>query len=116
MAKDITGTPIRAMVRQAVRALGGRARNAQIKHWVAVHYPGTNPCSVDNTIQMATVNRSSRVQMSENFEPRNANDSRYDFLYQVSRGLVELYNPRRHGAWTIVRGSDGELTVCREGR
>jgi hypothetical protein len=47
--------------------------------------------------------------MPENNRPRIAND-KYDFLYSVSRGVVTLYDPKKHGVWEIAV-HEGKLVV-----
>src|SRR5690606_36754768 len=41
--------------------------------------------------------------------------SQYDFLYNIGRGQVELYDPNKHDKWEIQRGSDGKLRGCTVG-
>lgn len=102
--------PTWQMVKTAVEALGGKARNSQILQYVQAHWPKVNPGTVTAHIAVCTVNSLSRVQYAQNSRPRIAN-GRYDFLYKLDRGIVELYDPKRHGSWEIRKRADGRLEV-----
>ena len=52
-----------------------------------------------------------RIHYPENDKPRIANDARYDFLYMVSSGQVESYEPKLHGVWEIREDSKGNLVI-----
>jgi endonuclease len=103
--------PIRVMIREAVEALGGRARNAEIRRWVGEHYPGTQDGSVSAQIATHTVNAPARVNFPQNARPRRADDAQQDFLFKVDRGEVELYDPERHGLWELAEGEGGSVVV-----
>jgi hypothetical protein len=34
-----------------------------------------------------------------------------DFLYRIGRGELELYDPAKHGQWSIVEFADGRLSI-----
>jgi hypothetical protein len=106
--------PVRAMIRQAAEALGGPFTISALSDWVLQHYPGTNTNTIQAQIVYCTVNNPSRVHQPVNKTPRAAVDTRYDFLFRSERGgLLEQYDPARHGWWAIVRRDRGEVTVAR---
>jgi hypothetical protein len=100
------------MVRQAVNDLGGETTNVAVRDWILQRYPGTNPNTIQCQIIVCTVNHPSRVHYPENTKPRAAN-TKYDFLYRCGRGLLELYNPEKHGQWEIYEQENGKLGVRR---
>ncbi|HEX4211915.1 MAG TPA: endonuclease NucS domain-containing protein [Candidatus Dormibacteraeota bacterium] len=102
---------IRVRLREAIDALGGKTTNSALRDWVLERYPGTNINTIQTMITTYTVNHPSRVHAPEIHGPRVANDSRYDFLYRPRRSELELYDPDRHGTWSIVQRDDGSLGV-----
>lgn len=98
------------MVREAIEKLGGNTTNGAIVKWIQQHYPGTNKNTIQCTILSSCVNVESRINWPENSKPRACN-SQYDFLYKPGRGLVELYDPERHGQWELRKNEDGEVVV-----
>lgn len=106
--------PVRQMIREAVEELGSPTTNTAVKNWVSSRYPGTHLGTVQQQLIFCSVNQPSRIHQGTNNKPRLANDARYDFLYSPSRGVVELYDPVRHGVWVIARNADGSLCVRRE--
>lgn len=100
---------VREMIKQAIDELGGRARNIEICDAILARYPDVNPGTINSQINWYTVNLQSRTHAPENQRPRTATDPRYDLLYRVERGVVERYDPSRHGVWAIVKGADGRL-------
>jgi hypothetical protein len=103
------------MIREAVEALGSPTTNVAVKEWIHSRYPGTNPSTVQQHLMYCSVNQPSRVHQGFNKRPRTADDPRYDFLYTPGRGLVEMYDPERHGVWAIERDATGSLTIRRVG-
>lgn len=103
---------VREMIKEAVTALGGRCTRAQIMDYINQHYPGTNEHTVSTQIGICVVNQKSRVHYPENQRARICNDERYDFMYAVERGVYELYNPKKHGVWQIVK-QDGRLSIAK---
>ncbi|HEY1011515.1 MAG TPA: endonuclease NucS domain-containing protein [Herpetosiphonaceae bacterium] len=98
------------MIKAAVEQLGGAASYAEIRDVMRQRWGAINDSSVSAQIMVCSVNQPSRIHFPENHKPRRA-DSRYDFLYSVGRGQVELYDPARHGAWEIARLANGKLGV-----
>lgn len=98
------------MIQEAVTAIGTDAISmADIRKYIFDHYGAVNEGTINAQALACCVNRQSRVSMPENQKPRIAN-GKYDFLYSVSRGVVTLYNPKKHGVWEIAE-YDGKLVV-----
>jgi hypothetical protein len=106
---------VREMVKEAIEALDGQTTNVELRDWILDRYPETNKNTIQCQIIVCTVNHSSRIHYPENNKPRLATDERYDFLYKPDRGVIELYDPTRHGQWEIYERDDGRLDVRRTG-
>ena len=104
--------PVWRMIKEAVRALGGRAARAEIVRRVLREYPGTNPNTVQTQIGYCTVNMPSRIHSPENKRPMIA-DREKDCLFTTERGQFELYDPAHHGVWAIAIAGSGALCVRR---
>jgi len=112
----MSGTPpVRQMIREAVEALGSPTTNVAVKQWIEAKYPGTNPSTVQCHLIMCCVNQPSRVHYPESCNPRTCNDPRYDFLFRPQRGVLEWYDPARHGVWSIEQDNAGEFAICCDG-
>jgi hypothetical protein len=98
--------PVREMIREAIRAQGGSATNDEIRHYIRDRYGDVKESTIAAQTALCTVNAPSRVNFP-NVRPRLTNDSRYDILYRVDRGRVELYDPAKHGTWEITRTEAG---------
>ncbi len=59
---------------------------------------------------MCTVNNPSRIHWDRNKKPRIANKD-IDFLFNVDKGVVELYDPKKYGTWEIKEDENGKLTI-----
>ncbi len=105
--------PIREKIRNAVEDIGGQVTNAQIIDWIEKKYGNVKQNTIANQIMACTVNRVSRTNMPECQKPRHF-DNRYDFLYQTQRGVVELYDPKRHGVWELI-DHEGKTLVAKDG-
>jgi len=101
------------MIREAVESMGGQASNSAIKQYIKRKYSDVNENTIAAQINICSVNVQSRVHYEQNKKPRKA-DSRYDFLFNVGRGRVELYDPVKHGVWKIGEGGNSELIVAQE--
>lgn len=102
--------PVWKMVRMAVEDLGGNTTNKAIVEWVLERYPGTKKNTIQCQILSCCVNVESRVNWPENAKPRKCTKM-YDFLYKPGYGLVELYDPERHGDWELCEGENGKIIV-----
>ncbi len=100
------------MIKEAMTELyhGEKVGYRQIKDWVIEKYGDVNENTLNAQIIVCVVNHPSRIHYPENKKPRTA-DSRYDFLYLVSKGQVVTYNPDEHGIWEIKQDDFGKLTV-----
>jgi len=74
-----------------------------------------NERTINAQIIAISANHPSRVHHPENNKPRSGTDPRYDVLFALERGVVELYDPARHGTWEIRRDENGKLTVGERG-
>ena len=72
--------PVWQMVKNAVRAKGGAATHREVRDWVLARYPDVNPLTLRCQRVICTVNDPTRVNFTQNKQPRPAN-ARYDFLY-----------------------------------
>jgi hypothetical protein len=105
--------PHREMLRAAIDALaGGPVTYREIKQYIWNTYGEVNSESLNADIVMLSVNMKGRVHYPENTAPRKADKPDYDFLFNVGRGLVELYNPEEHGEWEIYN-NNGKMDVRR---
>lgn len=104
---------IREMLATAIDALGGRSDNAGLRKYILSRYGDVNVSTINAHITLCSVNSTSRVNFPPNSKPRRSNDERYDFLFQVDRGVVERYDPARHGLWEIRKIDGGKLDVGR---
>ena len=98
------------MIKEAVEALNGSVTYADIKGFIRNKYGNVNESTINAQIIVCTVNQPSRIHYPENKKARLPN-SQYDFLFSVGRGQVELYDPARHGIWSIQKDEYGKLTV-----
>lgn len=98
------------MIKEALSTLGGSTTNVAVRDWILKHYPGTNTNTISAQIIVCTVNHPSRIHYPENKKPRVSNGSQ-DFIYRSGKGLMEQYDPDRHGSWSIVESEDGTLKV-----
>ena len=102
------------MIKEAVENLGGKATYSEIKEYIKNKYGEVNENTINAQIIVCTVNHPSRVHYPENKKPRIAN-TKYDFLYSIGRGVVELYDPEKHGVWEIKKDEYGKLIVVQSG-
>ncbi len=98
------------MVKEAIHALNGKASYGQIADYINSKWPGGNAATIRCQIIACTVNHPTRVHYGFN-KPGISNGS-HDFLFSVGRGLVELYDPEKHGTWGIRAGKDGKPQVA----
>jgi hypothetical protein len=110
MAEDQPRPYVYQMIKQALAALGGKTTNVAVRDWILERYPDTNRSTISCQIIICTVNHASRIHYPENQKPRRA-DGVYDFLFRLGRGLLEQYDPAKHGEWEIAEAEDGDLVV-----
>ncbi|WP_298275264.1 HNH endonuclease [Ferroplasma sp.] len=100
---SVNGETQLEMVKEALVSMGGKCKNQEIKDYIIKKWPDQNPGSIDDAINIASVNRESRVNYPENQKVVNSHREKYDFLFSIERGIVELYNPNKHGNWGILK-------------
>jgi hypothetical protein len=98
---------------EAIGNLSGKAQYTDIIDYVKKKYGDINDNTIRCQIIACTVNNPSRIYYG-NRKPRIAN-SQNDFLFYVDRGLVELYDPDKHGKWEIRKDETGKLIVAQTG-
>jgi hypothetical protein len=101
------------LVTEAVRSIGGVVTNQEIKEWVLARRSDANPTTINCTILLCAVNVPSRVNYPENQKARAKIHPDYDTLYKVGRGEYELYAPKKHGYWGILRGENDKFQVVK---
>ena len=101
------------MIKDAINGLNGKARYAKIRNYIRKKYGEVNPNSINAHITLCAVNNPSRVHYPQNQKPRVAT-GKYDFLYKIGRGEVELYNYSKHGLWEIRKDEYGNLLVVQK--
>ncbi len=101
------------MIKEAVESMGGQASNSAIKQYIKRKYSDVNENTIAAQINICTVNAPGRVHYEQNKRSRKA-DSQYDFLFNIGRGQVELYDPVKHGVWEIREGDNGQLIIAQE--
>ena len=73
-------------------------------------YGDVKTSTINAHIAMCTVNKPSRMHWARNKKPRLANEN-IDILFQVDKGVVERYDPKKHGTWEIRKDENGKLTI-----
>lgn len=100
----MTKIPVWQMVKEACEQLNNTGvSNKEIREYISNKYGIVNANTINCTILMMSVNKSTRTHYPENQKERHSNDTRYDVLFNVGRGQVELYCEQKHGKWEIVR-------------
>lgn len=101
------------MVYEAVTHYGGEVMYSDIRKYIKNKYgEKINPVTIDDQIQIITVNHKSRINYPQNNKPRLTNTaSQYDLLFTTSRGKVVKYNIERHGVWEIYNNYEGKLKI-----
>lgn len=105
-------TSIKELVVDAVDSLGGTATHRQIIEWITARRPDAKHATIRCQITALCVNHNCRIHYSEICRPRvvDRNDG-YDRLYRTDRGVVERYDPGRHGTWEVYKNEDGRPAI-----
>ena len=106
-----------AIVKEIILALGGRLRNKDFLKYANEKYPGEiHEGSLSDHLYAMSVNSPSRLQYPENKKVRDYNE-RLDILYkdENERGVFELYDPTKHGKWTIMLDHNGKTVLAKDG-
>ena len=102
---------VREAVTRAIDDLGGKATPKQLTARVHALRPGTKTNTLGAHLVSMCVNNPSRVHFPS---ARNARSFPFrrspelEILFR-SGGIFERYDPRRHGIWEIVKGTDDKL-------
>lgn len=96
----------------SVENLGGRATYKDIINYIKEKYGDVNEKTIKAQIIICTVNHPSRIHFPENKKPRKSNQ-KYDFLYMIEKGVVEFYDPTKHGEWEIRKNEYGRLEIAK---
>ena len=107
--------PVYRILKDAIINLGETVTHRQIIDWINGKYNDVNERTIRAHIEMASVNMPGRVGMSYNRKPRSIIDERYDFLFSIGRGEVELYNPTKHGKWSLMETQNGKTVIAKNG-
>lgn len=100
------------MAYEAVEHLNGKASYEQIREYIQGKWGNINPVTIDDQIQIITVNRKSRINYGQNSKPRLTNTgSPYDLLYSIARGNVIKYDEQKHGVWEIYKNDENKLSI-----
>jgi len=100
------------MIKEAIEQSENKViQNREIKDYIKNKYGDVNSSTLNCQILICTVNIKSRVNWAVNQKPRVCDDDRYDLLYSVGHGKVEIYNPEVHGQWEICRVDNARLVV-----
>ena len=105
------------IVKEIILALGGRLRNKDFLKYANEKYPGEiHEGSLSDHLYAMSVNSPSRLQYPENMKARGHNE-RLDVLYKVEneRGVFELYDPDKHGKWTIILDHNKKPVLAKDG-
>ena len=84
------------------------ATNKEIMDYCNEHYGEVKDSTFRTYIISCTVNHDTRVHYSPNKKPRTELLDN-DVLFQVEKGKVCHYDPKKHGDWHIKLGDDGKL-------
>ncbi len=98
------------MIKEAVESHSGISSNTEIIQYIEAKYGPINHNSIRCDITQCCVNSPSRIHYPMNQKPRIAN-TKYDFLFWLTQGKVELYDPEKHGNWEITKDDLGNFSV-----
>ena len=91
---------------EAVEALGGKASRADIEQFIVSRYPNYTRTNLNADLCAVSVNCKSRGHYHQNSKPRRTDTgSEFDRLFRQGSGrsiLYEIYDPRRHGVWSLI--------------
>ncbi|WP_156778547.1 DUF7669 domain-containing protein [Thermoplasma acidophilum] len=91
------------MIKEAVRFIKCPCSNSAIINYVLSKWSDQNHDSIQDQINSASVNLPSRVDYPENQKEVSSAREKYDFLYRTAKGVVEEYDPHKHGIWGILQ-------------
>ncbi|MGE5417353.1 MAG: hypothetical protein ACM3UZ_11515 [Acidobacteriota bacterium] len=103
--------PVWMLVREAVESMDGEATYQDIKEYIWRRHKDIKERTINCQIIICCVNQKSRVYYPPNRKPRECSQ-KYDFLYNLGNGKVAIYNPDKHGRWSIIE-EDSRLKVIK---
>jgi len=103
------------LVKEAIEALGGKAKHKQILEYAKKqNFGDLNERTLRAHLNFMAVNYPSRVDFPINNKARDYNPD-YDVLYKTDRGVVEIYDSVKHGEWTIMIDKKGNPAIAKDG-
>ncbi|MGE5405677.1 MAG: hypothetical protein ACM3PP_12145 [Candidatus Saccharibacteria bacterium] len=93
--------PVWMLVREAVESMDGEASYQDIKEYIWRRHKDIKERTINCQIIICCVNQKSRVYYPPNRKPRECSE-KYDFLYNLGNGKVAIYDPDKHGRWSII--------------
>lgn len=102
-------------VAEAVEALKEPSSKAEVRAWLAVHYPNENHSDVSENLTLLTVNDANRRHFNKSREDWRSNtDHVHDLLFRQGRLRGVTYEPFRpgvHGHWNLKPSLTGKWEV-----
>ncbi len=102
-------------VAEAVEALKGPSSKAEVRAWLAAHYPHENHSDVSENLTLLTVNDANRRHYNNSREDWRSNtDHAHDLLFRQGRLRGVTYEPFRpgvHGHWNLKPSLTGKWEV-----
>jgi len=100
------------MIKEAVNNLDGEIQYSEIRNFILNKWDDVNVKTINAQITVLSVNHYSRTHYPENQKPRLTNqNSVYDFLYNLKRGVVEKYDKAKHNIWEIYRDRPNKYLI-----
>lgn len=93
--------PVWMLVREAVESMDGEATYQDIKEYIWRRHKDIKERTINCQIIICCVNQKSRVYYPPNRKPRECSE-KYDFLYNLGNGKVTIFDPDKHGSWSII--------------
>jgi predicted HNH restriction endonuclease len=101
------------LILDAITKLKGCASTSQIKEYFIEHFlPEGRIKNIQYDSRMLAVNSPSRIHYSGGKQPRRTDsNNQYDKLFLNNEKKFELYCPKKHGIWEIVKDHLGTLSI-----
>lgn len=101
----------------AITSLGGSAAQQDILKHITTQHSDYISSNLAPDLTMLSVNQNSRVNLSQNINPRRTDsDNQFDRLFKLSSGVnakYEFYDPTVHGVWEIYLESENNKLAVR---
>ena len=104
------------IIKETIVSLGGKAGRSELIKYAKEKYPDAEEGSLSAHLYAMSVNSPSRLDYPENQKARGYNAS-LDVLYKDKnqKAIFELYDPAKHGEWTIVMDEKGKPARAKDG-